>query len=598
MKTSLQNVFETSVQTGTNLLLTVYREPDITAYNRLEPRARTENFVRSLRAEIRDPLWMLTRQWQMGELEAEDAGSAIDARLLTTQAHVDRIALRQGAGQQYDLQLPLETIVEREVVPFTHALRVQVGQYFLKLHTPALRTKYAGKYLTAFAFAQNEEDKFRGQVNGLNLYTATKLRDFDGEKLLKAISGGTLIADAGIDAGADETAVGGFATKLTEWFARQYSQPQNESQKAWDSHRLTYSFRAAAAKGTATEGQFVLDASSYHEGRLDWYSFEMDQRGQQITTEPPLPPPAVVLEKPISFLPAPATFKGMPNPRFWEMEDQQINFGNLNAKTTDQLLLLFAELGLIYGNDWFVIPFSMQVNTLCEIKGLVITDVFGDRTLIQAADEGADNNWQRWSMFNLSNKGEIGRYNRQFFLPAAVTQTLESEPIEQVNFTRDEMANMVWAIEDWIPDATGGGINGNDAADKTGVEPPPITESTANIRYLLGTTVPENWIPFLPVHKPGSVQDIQFQRAAMPKLGVPPREVIKAKGVLLNEVPPPYYVAEEEVPSAGSIVKRSWQRTRWFDGRTFVWIGRYRQTGRGQGASNLRFDQIEPIKKK
>jgi hypothetical protein len=258
MKTSLQNVFETSVQTGNNLFLTAYRVPDITAYNRLEPRARTENFVRSLRAEIRDPLWMLTRQWQMGELEAEDAGSAIDARLLTTQAHVDRIALREGAGQQYDLELPLETIVEREVIPFTHALRVQIGQYFLKLHTPALRAKYAASYLTAFPFAQNEEDKFRGQVNGLNLYTATRLRDFDGEQLLTAINNGTLIADAGIDAGADETAVGGFATQLTAWLARQYSQPGAESQKAWDPHRLTYSFRAAAPKGTATAGQFIM----------------------------------------------------------------------------------------------------------------------------------------------------------------------------------------------------------------------------------------------------------------------------------------------------------------------------------------------------
>ncbi|MGH9175428.1 MAG: hypothetical protein ACRD1H_13775, partial [Vicinamibacterales bacterium] len=55
------------------LLSQVYREPSITAYNRLEARARTEDFERSLRAEVRDPLWMLTRQWQMGELEAEDA---------------------------------------------------------------------------------------------------------------------------------------------------------------------------------------------------------------------------------------------------------------------------------------------------------------------------------------------------------------------------------------------------------------------------------------------------------------------------------------------------------------------------------------------
>jgi hypothetical protein len=80
----------------------------------------------------------------------------------------------------------------------------------------------------------------------------------------------------------------------------------------------------------------------------------------------------------------------------------------------------------------------------------------------------------------------------------------------------------------------------------------------------------------------------------MPKLGVPPRDVIKAKGVLLTEVQPLYYVDEAEIPYAGTIVRRAYQRTRWYGGRTFVWIGRYRENGRGQGSSNLRFDQIEP----
>jgi len=81
----------------------------------------------------------------------------------------------------------------------------------------------------------------------------------------------------------------------------------------------------------------------------------------------------------------------------------------------------------------------------------------------------------------------------------------------------------------------------------------------------------------------------------MPKLGSPPREVIKAKGVMLNEVPPPYYVNEEEVPYSGTILTRRWKRARWFNGRTYTWIGRNRETGRGQGSSNLRFDQIEPL---
>jgi hypothetical protein len=581
--------FLATVQSEASLLHAVYREPSITAYNRLEPRARTEDFSRSLRAEVRDPLWMLTRQWQMGELEGEDAGTAVDARLLTAHTHVDRVALKGETGRDYDENIPLETMVERETIPFTHALRVQIGLYFLKLHSAALRAKYEPQYRIDYAFDAGQEESFRGQIDGLNLYLATKSRAIDGRKVLDSVTGDTL---PNIET-ADDDAIKTVVAQLRAWLARQYSQPVSLAESAWDPEGLTYRFRVAAPK--PGNQQFVLDAGRYHEGRVDWYSFDADANGKPLTTDAqnPAPPPAP--EKPIAFIPAAASFKGMPNPRFWEMENRQVNFGKLNAQTTDHLLLLFAELGLVYGNDWFVIPYSMPVNTLCEIRSLVITDVFGDRTLIGAADEGQDNAWQRWSMFNLSNKGQIGQYNRQFFLPAALTQSLESEPLEQVNFLRDEMANMVWAVEERIPDATGRGINGHDAADKSGILPPPIAASPAAIRYLLGTSVPENWIPFLPVHEPGSVQQIRFQRAAMPKLGVPPKEVIKAKGVLLNEVPPPYYVDEEEVPSAGTLVRRAYQRTRWYGGRTYVWIGRYRETGRGLGSSNLRFDQIEPV---
>jgi hypothetical protein len=574
-----------SVQSGVSMLAEIYREPSITAYNRLEPRARTEDFTRSLRAEVRDPLWMLTRQWQLGELQAEDAGTAVDARLMTAHTHVDRVALKDAGGRAYDENLPLETMVERETIPFTHALRVQVGQYFFKVLDPGLRAAYEAQFLQDYAFEPALDESFRGQVEGLNLYVATRARAIDGKKLLDDPSPNVAQADA--------AGVGAAVDKVKQWLARQYAQPVSAAESAWEPERLTYRFRVAAPKGP--DAQHVLDASRYHEGRVDWYSFDLDPAAQPLTTDAPDPAPVPPPEKPISFIPTAASFKGMPNPRFWEMENRQINLGKLDAKTTDHLLLLFAELALVYGNDWFVVPYTMPVNSLCEVRGLVVTDVFGDRTVVEAAGEGQDNDWQRWSMFSLSNKGEIGKYNRQFFLPAALTQSLESEPLEQVNYLRDEMANMVWAVEERIPDATGRGINGHDAADKTGILPPPIAASPAKIRYLLGTSVPENWIPFLPVHQPGSVQQIRFQRASMPKLGNPPAEVIHAKGILLNEAPPPYYIEEEEIPSSGTLVRRSYQRTRWYGGRTYVWIGRHRETGRGQGASNLRFDQIEPV---
>jgi len=56
-----------------------------------------------------------------------------------------------------------------------------------------------------------------------------------------------------------------------------------------------------------------------------------------------------------------------------------------------------------------------------------------------------------------------------------------------------------------------------------------------------------------------------------------------------------YYIHEEEIPRAGVRVTRTFQRTRWFDGTTFLWLGRRKQVGRGEGSSGLKFDQIDDI---
>jgi hypothetical protein len=572
------------------LLLAIFRDPTITAWNRLEARPRSQDFTRSLRAEVRDPLWFLTRQWQMGELEAEDAASPIDARLLTRHSTLDRIALGGGPAQLFDDSLPLEALVEREHVPFTHALRVQAAQHFLRLHPTGLRAKYLPRYRTAFAFPPLADGDLQGDVDGRNLYLATQRLGFDGEAALAAIAAGTFAADVPIDGG-DTAAMAPVIDQFSGWLARQYTQPAPDAPPVWDTGQLCYSLEAAApAEGG---GQLTLEARRYDEGRLDWFSYELDTQAAALDVDDPAYVPPAVVREAMSFMPTPVTYQGVPNPRFWEMEEREVNFGAVNATTTDQLLLVFAEMGLVYGNDWFAVPYALDVNTLCEVLGLVVTDVFGDRTVIRAADEG-DGAWQRWSLFNLSNAGELQGYNRQFLLPSALGAALESAPLEQVQLVRDEIANLVWAVEEVIPAATGQGINGYDAADKTGVLPDPIASSPAAIRYILGNAVPENWIPFIPVQRPGSVQDIVFQRAAMPKLGTPPRDVIRAKGVLLNEPALPWFVNEEDVPVTGKILKRSYQRVRWYGGTTCLWIGRRAETGRGTGNSGLRFDQIEP----
>ena len=55
--------------------------PAITQWDRVDGIPRTHDMARALRAEVSDPLWMLARQWQMGELIGDDAGSPVFAKL-------------------------------------------------------------------------------------------------------------------------------------------------------------------------------------------------------------------------------------------------------------------------------------------------------------------------------------------------------------------------------------------------------------------------------------------------------------------------------------------------------------------------------------
>ena len=109
-------------------------------------------------------------------------------------------------------------------------------------------------------------------------------------------------------------------------------------------------------------------------------------------------------------------------------------------------------------------------------------------------------------------------------------------------------------------------------------------------------TVPEQWIPFIPVHVDNSVREMQLQRAALPRILVgdpaPPEKVRPRTTLLRFGLPKAYFVHEEEVPRAGALVSQSYQRTRWIGGSVFTWFGMRKQTGRGEGSSGLRFDGL------
>jgi hypothetical protein len=100
----------------------------ITNWSRLEPRPRSASIRQSLAAQIRDPLWMLTRQWQFGEFRGEDAGSP--AYIETSYRCSPFVGWRIPNHPMQDLTGPLEAMIQRETVTPDDFMRVELGQTF------------------------------------------------------------------------------------------------------------------------------------------------------------------------------------------------------------------------------------------------------------------------------------------------------------------------------------------------------------------------------------------------------------------------------------------------------------------------------------
>ncbi len=590
------------------------RVPAVVTWNRLEARPRTADFSRSLRAEIRDALWMLSRQWQVGEFKGEDAGSAILVKVGMETTRITRYAVSGQPAVAFDQTLPLETRVEREVVPVDALMRLEMGRQWLRLLNLRVGdNRYGELYRSAYPldlrvltvddaalFSDHELWMMRAAAHSRAMDGASFLAFLIGGGSAASVTSGALSVSA-----ADAGNVNSAAQDFVDFYANLISQPENGAMP-WVPERLEYQFAVSAPQSGG--GQAVLVAEEYHHGHLDWYSFDVESSRRQLEDAPGAAiDDNVITETKLTFIPTPVRFSGMPNVRWWSFEDGKTHLGAIKADTTDIPQLLLAEFGLIYGNDWMVVPHVVPVGSLCRVTGLVVTNVFGERTLVRAAGRGADDDWQRWTMFNLSVRGSGGQADTRLFVPPAVTGMIESPPIEEIAFVRDEMANMVWAVETTIPNDRLGGKNGYEAATalvalirQLAAPAPvgaPLLETNALIRYVVQNSVPENWIPFIPVRIVGSNREVQMQRAQMLRTLVAPPVPVEPRGELLRYGLPdgPYHIFEEEIPRAGTIVTRSYQRVRGADGTTHLWLGRRKSTGRGEGSSGLQFDQIRPL---
>ena len=579
--------------------------PSVTSWIRLEPRSRDAEMNSSLQARVYDPLWLLARQWQFGEFQGEDNGSPIMARWNAESAPLTRYfsgaipPKTQTKAPKYDRNMPLETLVEREVVrpagkqtsqPEKIRLAAEAGQQFLRMLdqqpiAPPLRDKYRDAFIREFSFQPEQRDALDPESRAFFDLVAKRVPD--GRRLLsafRAASGGEItIAPALKIADNDVAEVREAARSWMRWFETLFSEPDTAN-PTWLPERMEYAFSVGAG---FSDGERVLTAPEYYEGHLDWYAFDANP---EVTLGGAIDQAAAPVTR--TAIPAPASFRGMPAPRYWEFEDAQVNLASVDAGPADLLRMLLIEFAVDYGNDWFVIPVELDVGSLYRTRSLIVTDTFGVRTMIQPASELKEpfSTWRMFQHSHLRGSGPDKPASNQFFLPPSLVKSLESGSIEEVLFLRDEMANMAWGVERVIESATENPLNRYEQQRNEQL-PAPSKASANELIYRLSTETPDNWVPLVPAKRKSGMRLDRGKVLRIDKTW----QFVEAQGRILNPdlaTPENFGIFEEEIPREGIRVTRSYQFTRWHDGSTHLWVGRRKRVGRGEGSSGLRFDSI------
>lgn len=579
----------------------------ITSWTRLEPQVAGSDLGATAAARLYDPLWMMTRQWQVGEFQGEDAGTPVQARVRATNALLSRYNLGPGAlttpSHAYaPAMAPLEVLAERRAMRPARVtdmrmlpLVVDAGLHFLRmLELDAVGKTYRAAFLARYvmaplpATAQTDPDAAR--------FVATMAgRALDARALAIGLSGmasATFAFDAALAvAEADKAALKGLCQKWFTLYGSLFSEPPNSSYDGWVPDRLEYAV-STAAKFSATAGDDItLLASEFGGGRLDWHSFDCDAQKLDVGSDRSFTAVTAMA------IPAPVTFKGMPAARFWELEDAKVAWGLMQPGPPDLPHLMMIEYAHSFGNDWYVLPLTLPVGSVTRVESLVVIDTFGGKSLLRPIGDAAldDPHFSMWQTARARKAGSERQppLRNSFLLAPALANVLEGPPLEEVMFMRDEMANLAWGIERTIEGAAGTAVTLAGVADPSAPPPPAPAPAVpgAPPRYRLSTEVAANWVPLMPTQV-DAVGTVRLKRASVLQIDGSTRPHGAHSSVLNASANLMLY--DEEVPREGVRLTRRRRMARWIDGSTLVWTAFLNEVGAGEGSAGLLFDQVDP----
>lgn len=575
---------------------------EISYLSRVEARPRDNDLRRALAAEIRDPLWFLCRQWQMGEFAGEDTGSLAYIKYLGAVSGIPRW-MKNGVETPLDPLKPLERQTLREPFAPDLSMQVELAQDFADLLLAEVKdAALTRSFLDAFRGIADYQIKVPSDTNDLDpvdpatrrFLQVTAARSLNGYALYTLGAGGGSLPD-GITTDPDRTAqIKAALTALVTRANDVFGELGVGDPAAWRKDRLEYHLEVIGVD-PAGHGNATLDAHPGSDGEYEWFSFDVTGKDTAAVEDAPT-------QVAFSMVPARVQFDGMPAPRFWNFEENRLALPDITAERDDLVKIMTADFMLVHSNDWYAIPYAQSVGTLARTQYILVRDVFGKLTVVHRADQDATApGTDRWTMFSIADRSGPGETLADYFiLPPSPGPAMQlGTVLEDVRFGRDEMANMAWGIERITTSAIGEPRSGRDRdgeidARRKPAAPAPTTDFP--LRYAIESEVPANWIPLLPIQSDAGNPSITLQRGAAVKQTSTGSGVVPSLSNILNPPPSasPYAIQEEEVPRAGLKVERVVFRSRWINGTNHIWVQRRRSTGAGESQSGLRFDQALP----
>ncbi len=601
--------------------------------SRIEGRTRDADPTEAMRLRVHDPLWMLARQWQMGEFRGNNTGTAMSVRC---------IVRYEDCSSD-----PIEPVTEQINPRIDFLAKIESAVHFLDLmrssglnvkeHLPGLIQSFPidwnaldDSLVLPDAVTSQQEHLLNRHLQ--NYARAYRGKIFDGEALYNHLVQGQSFLK-----GDSEEA----ETKFKAWFQKKYKPVSSDSQ-SWQEADLCYTVETNVAGK-----QFTGDR--YQGGRLSWYTFDYNDNqsaGQSQTSSSK--------SEQVLCLPTPASFAAAPNKRLWQMEDRKVFMGNSVEEPSEanSVVMRFATM---YSNDWMLFPLKTEIGQYITIERIDVIDSFGQRHTM-SGDCRAGNKEQlgeyeeQWQVFVNSTVGDAKRTAiNGLYYAQQLAATIEGKPVEEIKILRDEIANMVWGVESIVSDGCGGTLDANlyatqletivNERNKAGEpvrEPdtivfgqdsaPEVEKAASNqaprakFSYSLQSSVPFNWIPFIPqrlatedtknspffmggreiILRRGKMPCYIFNgnkfdlHAVRPKSSIMRPVVTRDKnGNVLKEEP--MVIHEEAVQATGIRLTKNYQRARWIGGKTYQWLGVNKRQSRTEASSGLVFDKLKEV---